>query len=258
MKFSRASTASISNEDPIVVQEHRRWHLPIFRRRRATADKLSSSENAESSGREWLRTEFRIPRFQLFEHSAASTQSHEPKKVALYRNRRMAWLYTIIHFLPFTAAMTLVILNLRSTYIGDAQSDRIIALQFAAKLMEVLTQASIATTTLGVVRQYVLQVNDLPFGGLMAPYRTADLSYLWSLDFWGCVTSPALNLKRKMLFCLILPMVILLASLVGPSSAVLMIPRPMDSRDYVQLWLLDPTDKAYPTAVKLTSNGTLP
>lgn len=258
MKFPRTSTASISNDNLIVVQERRRFHVPVSRYHRKTADKLSPSSDVESSGREWLGTGFRIPRFQLFQHATGSTESQEPKKVALYRSRRTAWLYTIIHFFPFTAAMTLVILNLRSTYIGESQSDRLIALQFAAKLMEVLTQASIAAITLGVIRQYVLQVNDIPFGGLMAPYRTADLSYLWSLDFWGCVTSPALNLKRRLLFCLILPMVILLASLVGPSSAVLMIPRPMNSSIYVQLWLLDPTDEVYPTAVKLTSNGTLP
>lgn len=229
MKVSTSTTAPLQSPHPIIAQE---------------PSQLSDGT-------------FCIPKFTSFKAWIEFTDPHEAKKIALYKDRRTAWLHAVIHLIPISAVVVLATINIRSLYIGDAQSERIIALQFAAKLLEILIQYSIVATTLGIMRRYVLQSGSLPFGGLMAPYRTADISYLWSLDFWGCVTSPALVLRQRILLGLIIPIAVLVVSLVGPSSAVLMIPRPMNSPYSGLVWLLDPTNEVYPANVKLESNGTL-
>lgn len=217
---------------------------------------ISTTTPRPKSGR-WLTATFRSLKFQLLWFLTKASKLDEVKKVALYKDRGAALSHTILHLLPAAVGTTLVILNLKTTYIGDMQTNSITALQFAAKLLEVLIQASIAAITLSIFRQCVLQMSQLPFGGLIAPYRTTDISFLWSAEFWGCVTAPAVHLKMKILLCLTLSAAIVLAALVGPSSAVLMIPRPMDNPCAVALYLLDQEDKIYPRVIGLEPNGTL-
>ena len=69
-------------------------------------------------------------------------------------------------------------------------------------------------------------LNDfVPLGALSAA-AGQQLSYLWSLDFLSAVISPVFGGWQKTTFTLSVLGLLVMTAVVGPSSAVLMIPRP--------------------------------
>jgi hypothetical protein len=121
-------------------------------------------------------------------------------------------------------------------------------LQFAAKFHELTMQASLVEVLLCVVRTGVIDGN-IPLGALSSATRATQLSYLWSLDFVPIFTSPALRGWRRAALLLAIPFLLVLTSLVGPSSAVLMIPRPdtpyIDQK--ITLYSLNSIQDIYPS-----------
>jgi hypothetical protein len=121
-------------------------------------------------------------------------------------------------------------------------------LQFAAKFHELTMQASLVEVLLCVVRTGVIDGN-IPLGALSSATRATQLSYLWSLDFVSIFTSPALRGWRRAALLLAIPFLLVLTSLVGPSSAVLMIPRPdtpyIDQK--ITLYSLNSIQDIYPS-----------
>lgn len=83
------------------------------------------------------------------------------------------------------AAFSLIVLNMRGYYAGSIAARRVTAFQFSAKFLEILTQASLVAMLFALIRHEVLSERNLPLGSLLLPLRIADISYLWSLDFWG-------------------------------------------------------------------------
>jgi hypothetical protein len=98
------------------------------------------------------------------------------------------------------------------------------ALQFAAKLHELAMQASIVEALLCLVR-IQLEGSFVPLGALSVAIQATQVSYLWSLDFFSVFRSRTLQGWRKAIFVIVMPALVGLTALVGPSSAVLMIPR---------------------------------
>lgn len=90
-------------------------------------------------------------------------------------------------------------------------------------------QYSIAEIIICIIRTQAIH-GLVPFGALSGAAHSAQLSYIWSLDFLSLWVSPALRGWCKALFVLGIPLLFIITALVGPSSAVLMIPRP--SRPY--------------------------
>jgi hypothetical protein len=86
-------------------------------------------------------------------------------------------------------------------------------------------QASLIEVLLCIVRTEAVN-GYVPFGALSGATQPTQLSYLWSLDFASIFTTPVLRGWRKIAFLFTLPFLLLLTSFVGPSSAILMIPRP--------------------------------
>lgn len=89
----------------------------------------------------------------------------EEEKTLFYKSRRLALVRGLIHLVPFGVALGLVILNLVQYYIGEElkgtsgqDSEKLAALQFAAKLHELLMQASLGTLLFSCVR------HELAFG----------------------------------------------------------------------------------------------
>ncbi|KPI42576.1 uncharacterized protein AB675_9559 [Cyphellophora attinorum] len=150
----------------------------------------------------------------------------ENKKVAIYHSRLIALILTLTHWVPFGAALTLLVLNSKGIIVADevdvVQNN---LYQFGAKLFELLMQASIATIILGIVRSQALEGNDgLPLGMLMASARTHDVSYLWSSEFFGSLTSTKSRWMRQYARVFAVALLILLATVVGPSGAILLLP----------------------------------
>ncbi len=170
----------------------------------------------------------RYVRFQLLNQTIRWKQDHEETKVAAYHDRRLSLFAFLLHILPFAGVLALLILNFQRHYVGDVSSTTTTAIQFAAKLLEILIQSSLAAILLNLIRSQALGHASLPLGSFLAPYRMTDISYLWSLDFWGSATSRALRGWRGAAIVILVGCSVLLGALVGPASAVTMIPRLID------------------------------
>lgn len=181
----------------------------------------------------------------------------EPEKIALHSSHRIAAGHALLHLVPLCGAVTLLILNLSAYFVGPffAYST---TLQFVAKLHELLMQMSIVEIILCVIRAQVLE-GYVPLGALSATTQALSISYIWSLDFLAAITSKSFHGWRKYLFVILIPTLITLTTLVGPSSAGLMIPRPgSSSRPVILSWRYENTmDDWFPSQLGSTHNLTL-
>lgn len=142
----------------------------------------------------------------------------------MYQSRRVEILCSFLHLLPLDGAMTLLVLYWTQYWIGP-EFQATVFLQFLAKLLELLMQASIMEMSLCIIR--TIAVNHyVPLGALSGATQTTQLSYLWSLDLWSSFRAPGFHGPSKVLFILFFPFSLLMTALVGPSGAILMIPRP--------------------------------
>ncbi|KAL8965027.1 MAG: hypothetical protein Q9183_004072, partial [Haloplaca sp. 2 TL-2023] len=144
-----------------------------------------------------------------------------PKK-AFHRDRLMALLRASIHILPFTVALVEIIINCRGYYVG-ANINGLSYLQFAAKLHEMAMQSSLAVIVFGYVRHVLFSGDALPIGALLSGLQLPQISYLWSMELWG-IASSRIPCHRKIITITLIVVAVLLASAVGPSSAILLIP----------------------------------
>lgn len=179
----------------------------------------------------------------------------EAKKIALRKDLWMACLAGSIHILPITASMVLVVLNWRGYYIGSelagpvGQDDaRFIGLQFAAKLHELTISASLTAVIFSYVRHELMTDSGLPFGAIVAGLQFKEISYLWSLEFWGAVRASWRRKRDKTVLILLIITCSCLALSAGPSSATLMRPRldnwPAGGTDF---WIALTPDELYST-----------
>ncbi|KAF4177465.1 hypothetical protein CNMCM8694_002296 [Aspergillus lentulus] len=174
----------------------------------------------------------------------------EPRKILIRRNRSTAVRYFLqFHVIPLAAAIALIVLNIQTRFLGT-DSQWFSLLQFIAKFHEILMQISIATA-LGAYQQYLLTqpTSGVPFGAIFSAYHTTQVGYLWSPEFRASLTTPGFPLLLKMGFVLFVPASILLASAVGPASAIAMLPRHVNFSipDY-QLALDHAYSDVFPTA----------
>jgi hypothetical protein len=154
----------------------------------------------------------------------SSKSSVENRKVAAYQNRGMAVLNSLLHLIPLSGALALMVLHWTKYWVGGS-SNNAIALQFLAKLHELLMQASLVDLLLYVIRAQALE-GFIPLGALSGAAQSPRLSYLWSLDFISAISAPNFSASRKIIFGFSAFGLLFMAATVGPSSAVLMIPQP--------------------------------
>jgi hypothetical protein len=148
----------------------------------------------------------------------------EQRKVAVYQSRRMAALNSLLHIIPLAVAGTLIGLHWSNYWVGV--SNNVASLQFAAKVHELLMQASLVDTLLYIIRSQALK-GYLPLGALAGAAQAPQLSYLWSLDFFSALVAPsrAFKIRHKIFFILSTLALLLMTAVVGPSSAILMMSR---------------------------------
>lgn len=148
----------------------------------------------------------------------------EAPKIILQESWSSALIRNVIHIIPVGGAITIAYLNLAGHYLGASFSG-IPALQFAAKLHEILMIASLSQIMLHVIRNELTSKCGIPLGGLISGFQISQLRYLWSLELWGVLTASAFSWWRKLRFIIVVIFCITLAASIGPSSAVGMIPR---------------------------------
>lgn len=65
----------------------------------------------------------------------------------------------------------------------------------------------------------------IPFGALFSGLQINQISYLWSMELWGSMSSNYLSVWRRMIMLVFITLCFMLAAVAGPSSAILLIPR---------------------------------
>ena len=180
----------------------------------------------------------------------------EPEKVAMYKSRGQALMRCSVHLLPVLAALALVILNITQFYVGGElrgasgqDQQKLAALQFAAKLHELLMLASLGAIVFSYIRKELAFGGGIPFGALFAGFQIEKLSLLWSSEFWGTVTHKwTFQQRRKFYLISLIVACTLLGVSVGPSTANLMKPRlddwPGGGTTY---WINATENQLYPT-----------
>lgn len=110
--------------------------------------------------------------------------------------------------------------------------------QLGAKVHEISAQASLAAIVFTYVRHEMLLGQGLPLGALFSGLQVSQASYLWSMEYWGLICSKNFSLRKRLCMILVITIAVILAATVGPSSAILLIPRleywPAGSTD---IWL---------------------
>ena len=171
----------------------------------------------------------------------------ELPKMAICYNRPSALLRALIHVVPVAAALSLVTVNLFQYYIGS--SIQSLALyQAIAKIHEIMMQASLAAVVFSYIRHELVLGQGIPLGALFSGLQLSQISYLWSMEFWGSIRSKHLTLRKRCSLIAVIIGGISLAAVVGPSSAILLVPRlaywPAGS---THIWINVTSDDLWPT-----------
>jgi hypothetical protein len=150
-----------------------------------------------------------------------SRSRHENPKVAFGRNRQRALKhFAIFHAVPIGVSLYLIYINIRGRlWATHGMTVWISALQFVAKVREMLMQASIGFVVLAYIQYLLVHEVGVPFGALFAYYSNRVLPYLVSKEFRASVTTPTFRGPLKIVFVCFVVFSVLLAS-VGPSSDI--------------------------------------
>ena len=187
----------------------------------------------------------------------------EKQKTALCDGRLIALTRCAIHVLPVLITLTFLTLNYIEYYIGDElagisgkDSQKLNALQFAAKLHELLINASISVVLMSYIRYELTLGHGLPFGAMLGGYEFTSLSYIWSKEFWAAITKSKAyySISRRTAVAILLFTATILASVTNPASAIIMIPRSDFWRACgTQYWLNSSSDALWPARVESAS-----
>lgn len=157
-------------------------------------------------------------------HRAVGKGYDEPTKIAIRKSRATALMRAFIHIVPAGVAMWEIVINWNTYYFAATIRNQAYY-QFGAKVHEMTAQASLAAIVFSYIRYEISLGQGLPFGALFSGLQISQASYLWSLEFWGSIRSKHLPIRRRISMGLIVTVAIVLAATVGPSSAILLIPR---------------------------------
>ena len=180
-------------------------------------------------------------------HKAVGKGYTEQTKVAIQQRRTIALLRALIHLVPMGVALWEIVLNWNTYFVGYAVYNQAYY-QFGAKAHEIAIEASLSTIVFSYVRYELMLGSGIPFGALFSGLQVSQASYLWSMEFWGTVSSKSICLKSKVRLLVVVTASVFLAAIAGPSSAILLVPR----LDYwpggsTNIWINVTSDSLWPS-----------
>lgn len=188
--------------------------------------RLSNSPLLRSIGLQILG---KIPWFRRNEDN-----KKENPKLVIKSSLATAVARSSVHFLPAMTSVTIIALNLGNLYLGRTipgpvldNNITIAILQVLAKMQELLIIASLATIVFANIRDQILSGDGVPLGFLCSGFMFSQLSYFWSPEFWGGLTS-RVGRRSKILTASLLLVAGAIAATAGPSAAILLVPRMQD------------------------------
>ena len=165
-----------------------------------------------------------VSAFRYLRHLAVGKGYDEPIKVAIRKSRTQALMRALIHIVPVGVALSEITINWNTYYLGATIRNQAYY-QFGAKIHEMTAQASLTAIVFSYIRYEMSCGQGLPFGAMFSGLQISQASYLWSMEFWGSIYSTHLPIRRRTTLTLVVTSAIVLAAAVGPSSAILLIPR---------------------------------
>ena len=160
-----------------------------------------------------------------------------------------------VHFLPVATSITMIYLNLSHMYVGFMTGSILsiavntALLQLAAKLQELLIVASLSNIVTHHIRKQLMFGDGVPLGTIGGGFMFSSLHFFWSPEFWGSLRASSIGRKQAHLYALLV-ISGLLAATVGPSSAILLIPRTQDwHAGSAQVFLSGSADELWPTTL---------
>ena len=149
---------------------------------------------------------------------------HEPVKVAISQSRTITLLRSLLHLVPVSVALCEIVLNWNTYYVGASIHNQALY-QAWAKAYEITIQASLARVLLSYIRYELVVGNGLPFGALVSGIFMNQIGYLWSMELCGTIGSAHSPALGKLALLTLAITCIVLTTISGPASAVLLIPR---------------------------------
>jgi len=166
--------------------------IPLIKHKQPRAHISGSSLSTQRSKLDWLTILLRTHGLPILSKSPKG----EEKLPAIRKSRPKALLQASIHLVPVIICIFLLILNLRSYYLGKFEKWNS-AFQFAAKLHELSMQASIAIVVLAYIRWQLTMIGSLPFGALFSMLQATQPSYLWSQEFIASTTATCFQSTQR-------------------------------------------------------------
>ena len=167
-----------------------------------------------------------------------------------------------VHFIPILACVTALALNVKSIYLGRTLEGQIRSapvniamLQVTSKLVELLVVASLTNIVVFTIRKEMVTGNGVPLGAISGIFMFSSLSYFWSPELWGSFQG-RLSLSSKIRIYGVLVVSGLLAATIGPSLAVLLIPRVQDwDAGGSDIYLRGSSGDIWPDDIQFSASG---
>lgn len=162
---------------------------------------------------------------------AYTNQQIEPRAAAAHREPWLNALYCLPHMVPLAATITILILNARGVYWQDLgrpyQNTMLQVLQYAAKAHELTMVASLTAIVVHQIQYDLSSPKGVSLGFLTAGFRLSDPLFVCTRQFLrgAMVRVHAKGMSRFSALTYLVVLGVALTSVVGPSSAIAMIPR---------------------------------
>lgn len=172
-----------------------------------------------------------------------------------------AWLATAHHLLAIASAIIIVALNAAGLWVGKEltgtsgqDTEKLLALQFAAKLHELLMLSSLGKILFSETVKQLVFGDGLPFGSIAVGLQFNQISYFWSKEFRATFRA---TFERKNVIIPAIIICTLLGVSIGPSSATAMRPTLGDwPAGETTFWLNATAEELWPSTLSLTNNKT--
>ena len=157
-----------------------------------------------------------------------ATDHRNSANVAIRKTHSLSFLQWLLH--GASIAFTVVILALcgRNVYFADLTRPNINsilnALQLVARLHELIVSASLVTMALYHLRYELCASEGLPLVYLTTPFQLSMPQMVFKREFWSALTAKDKN-RREYWFCAGVLVATTLTALIGPSSAILILPQ---------------------------------
>jgi hypothetical protein len=133
-----------------------------------------------------------------------------------------------IHVLPLAFTAFVLFLNFSTTYYENVglpgQSLRLNALQFAAKLHEILIATSLSLVGVNHIQYELLVGKGLPLSNVLAGFSITNLTAMFSSRPWEKKRFTKSSRTRRIRSIALLFLLVVMCAIAGPSSAVLVLP----------------------------------